>query len=87
LPQGEEGNIYNFPFYAERKKRSKIAEEINKKLKEESRRNKFEFIYIYNNLIDKKGSRIKKFVFDDVHFNRKIMPFVVNFLKNLDNKS
>ncbi len=37
---------------------------------------------IYDQLVDKNGERIKKFVFDDVHFNRKIMPFVLTSLNN-----
>lgn len=84
LPQGEEGNRYKFPFYANRQTRSKIAEEMNKKLKKSSSENKFKYIYIYDKLIDKDGNRIKKYVFDEVHFNRKIMPFVID---SLDNKS
>lgn len=83
LPQGEEENIYNFPYYASREKRSMIAKEMNKRLKKEASKNKFKFIYIYDNLINNKGERIRKFVFDDVHFNRKIMPFVVSALDKL----
>lgn len=83
LPQGEEENIYNFPYYASREKRSMIAREMNKKLKKEVFKNKFKFIYIYDNLIHKNGERIRKFVFDDVHFNRKIMPFVLSSLNKI----
>ena len=83
LPQGEEENIYNYPFYANREKREKIALEMNKRLKKIAKIKKFNFISIYDHLVDGKGKRIKKFVFDDVHFNRRIMPFVVKVLDNL----
>ena len=84
LPQGEEENIYNYPFYASREKRKKIASEMNEKLKKIVKIKRFNFINVYDQLVDSKGRRIKKFVFDDVHFNRKIMPFVVKVLKNLE---
>ncbi len=83
FPQGEEKNIYNYPFYANREKRILIGKKMNKELRDFSNKNNFKFVYVYEQLIDKKGKRIKKFMFDDVHFNRKIMPFV---LKSLNNK-
>lgn len=78
LPQGEQGNIYNYPSYATRKKRIIIAEKMNKILRAYARKYNFKFIYIYNKLIDKKGDRKKEYVYDDVHFNRKIMPLVID---------
>lgn len=86
LPQGEEKNRYKYPFYADRKKRLQIAVRMNERLKRHSSKNNFRFIQVYEKLIDNKGDRIKKFMFDDVHFNRKIMPFVVNALENIKNK-
>jgi hypothetical protein len=77
LPQGEEQNIYNYPYYASRKKRSHIAQTVNNILKQYTKQEKYIFIDIYNCLINKKGQRIKDYVFDDVHFNRKMMKFVL----------
>lgn len=77
LPQGEQGNIYNYPFYASKKERSKIAVRVNRYLKKYSNLNNFKFIYIFDKLIDKYGNRKKEYVFDDVHFNRKIIPYIL----------
>jgi lysophospholipase L1-like esterase len=81
LPQGEEANIYNFPHYADRDKRSSIAMLMNTRYKEYSEKENYKFIGIYNKLINASGHRKKEYVFDDVHFNRKIIKFVVEELK------
>jgi len=83
LPQGEEKNVYDFPYYAAKAKRRIIAEKLNKELKEQSALNSFKFIYIYDNLIDENKNRKKEYIFDDVHFNRKIMPLVINAISRL----
>ena len=83
LPQGEEKNIYNFPYYADRKKRTHIAERLNAELKKQCLENNFKFIYIYDNLIDKAKNRKKEYIYDEVHFNRKIVPFVIKEIKKL----
>jgi len=84
LPQGEQENIYNVPFYASRKERSKIVETMNRMLKEYSKKNDFKFIYIYDKLIDKNGKRQMKYIFDDVHFNRKIIPYVLDSINKIN---
>jgi lysophospholipase L1-like esterase len=81
LPQGEQGNIYNVPYYASRDKRTAIAAKMNKMLKFYSEKEKYKFIDINNKLIDSTGRRKKEYIFDDVHFNRKIMKFVSEELK------
>jgi hypothetical protein len=81
LPQGEEGNIYNYSYYADRNKRSSIAVSVNNKLRINSKKENFKFIDIYDKLIDEKGNRKREYVFDDVHFNRKIMKFIAEELK------
>lgn len=86
LPQGEEGNIYKFPYYASINKRREIAEKMNKLLEKYTKRNNIKFINIYNKLIEKNGRRKKEYVFDDVHFNRKIMSYVLDCI-NKDNKN
>jgi hypothetical protein len=80
LPQGEEENIYNFPYYADRNKWVLIAGLMNDKLKEYAKNNNFKFIDIYDKLINKNGDRKKEYIFDSVHFNRKIMQFVIKEL-------
>lgn len=81
LPQGEEENIYKYPFYASLKKRSVIAININKYLKDYSDKNKFKFVSVYDLLIDKYGKRKKEFIFDKVHYNKKIIPYIINQLE------
>lgn len=81
LPQGEEKNVYNFPYYASKKLRTIIAEKFNEKLKIKCKKNKLKFINIYDNLINNKKNRKKEYVYDEVHFNRKIIPFVINELR------
>lgn len=77
LPQGNQKNIYNTPFYANRKKRLSIARLTNTYLKKYSTLNNFKFINIFEELIDKSGSINSDYVFDDVHFNRKIIPSIL----------
>jgi len=84
LPPGEEENIYNYAFYANRKKRQTIIKKLNKTLKDYSGKLGFNFIQVYEGLIDIKGDRKKEFIFDNAHYNRKIMPFVVEQLELLD---
>lgn len=82
-PQGEEENIYNYPYYASRDKRMAIAAAVNNKLKTYSKRNNFKFIDVYSKLIDKNGNRKREYVFDDIHYNRKIMQFVIKELNTI----
>lgn len=84
LPQGEEGNIYNFSYYASESKRKDIAEKLNKYLEKYSKINNIKFINIYSKLIDKNGKRKKEYIFDDVHFNKKIMPHVLSYINQLN---
>lgn len=86
LPQGEEGNIYNYPFYAARKERIKIAEKMNKSLRIYTEMNNLRFIYIYDQLIDKKSNRKKQYTYDLLHYNRKIMPLVLKELHEISFK-
>ncbi len=81
LPQGEEKNIYNVHHYASRDMRSSIALETNKELKAYAKKENFKFIEIYDKLIDKSGQRKKEYVFDEVHYNRKITRFIIDELK------
>lgn len=80
LPQGEEENIYNIPHYASIERRGEIAKKMNLYLNKQVVKKKFKFVNIYNNLIDKKGRRKSKFIFDKVHYNKKIIPFILDAL-------
>jgi hypothetical protein len=54
---------------------------MNSKYKEYSKSESFKFIDICNKLIDAKGQRKREYVFDDVHYNRKVIKFVMEELK------
>lgn len=84
LPQGEEENVYKFSYYASMDKRRDIAENMNRLLVEHTRLNNIKFIDIYSKLIDRNGKRKKEYIFDDVHFNRKIIPYVLNSINTLN---
>jgi lysophospholipase L1-like esterase len=81
LPQGEEQNIYSSPHYVDWSKRSLIAILMNNKFRCYAKKMNFKFLDVYNRLIDKKGNRKKEYVFDFVHFNRKIMKLVLEELR------
>lgn len=80
LPTGEEGNIYNFSFYPDEKQRRDIIKKMNNRLKAQCYENNFSFIYIYDSLVNKGGYRRKEYIHDKVHFNRKIIPFIISEL-------
>lgn len=86
LPQGEQGNVYNYPYYASLDKRKRITEKLNDSLKKYAKINNIKFIDIYNKLVDKNRMRKKKYAFDDVHFNKKIMPYVLDYINRLNQK-
>jgi len=78
LPAGEEKNIYNTKFYPSRDLHQKIVNLFNKKLNLECEKNSLIFISVFNELIDKEGKRIRKYVFDDIHFNKQIISFIID---------
>lgn len=84
LPQGEERNVYKFSYYATFGKRKEIAENMNELLAKYAKLNNVKFIDIYSKLIDINGNRKKEYIFDDVHFNRKIIPYITNYINILD---
>lgn len=83
FPQGEQGNFYGTDFYADRKVRMNITKVFNFKLEVECGRNNIKYFSIFDKLIDKREERIKKFVHDEIHFNKKILPFILWELKKL----
>lgn len=76
LPSGEEKNIYNTKFYPSRALHLKIVLLFNEELSKKCKENKFIFISVFNQLVDASHKRIRRYVYDDIHFNRKIIPFI-----------
>ena len=68
FPSGEEENIYKVQFYGTRNQRMSIVKQMNRIFKEYSGKNNFNYIDIFNSLIDKDGARIKEYVFDRLSF-------------------
>lgn len=82
LPQGEQGNYFKKKHYATREQRIKITELLNSELKLSAEDKSIPFIDIYNHLINTDKSRIDTYVFDEIHFNNSIIPFITCELKN-----
>lgn len=81
LPPGEEKNIYNIQYYASRELQLKIIKEFNKQLRELCLKNNYIFLSVFNELLDNSNKRLKKYIFDSVHYNKKIVPFIIKELQ------
>lgn len=84
LPPGTQGNVYHYKYYPSRKIRFYITKEMNKYLHNASKKNGFIFIDIFNKLIDKKNNRLKKYIFDDIHYNSEIVPIIKDYLRQIN---
>ena len=60
------------------------AEKMNKPLEEYAKLTDIKCINIYNKLIDESGERKRKYIFDDVHFNKKIIPHIFENINTLN---
>jgi hypothetical protein len=80
LPPGEQGNYYNYRFYADRDTRLKITRKLNEKLLEITKKNDIKFVTLFDALIDSQGNRIKELIFDDIHYSNKIVKYVIKEL-------
>jgi hypothetical protein len=80
LPPGEQGNYYNYRFYADRDTRLKITRKLNEKLHEIAKKNNIQFVTLFDSLIDIHGNRIKELIFDDIHYSNKIVKYVIKEL-------
>lgn len=80
VPPGEQENIYNYPFYADRNTRLEITKELNSQLEHWCKKENILFINIYNNLVNKDNSRKKELILDRTHYNNKISDLVSDFL-------
>jgi len=83
FPQGEQDNVYNVEFYATREKRQEITMKFNKKLRTTCDKSNIDFIDVWNRLVTSDGRRIKKYTFDEIHFNNNILPFILWELKRI----
>lgn len=82
VPPGNQGNIYNYPFYADWKIRLHITKNMNIMLADMCKKNGWHFIDIFNQTVNKKEISEKKFrreefVFDEVHLNDKVTNLVL----------
>ncbi len=77
LPQGEQGNFYNYKYYATRDIRVEITVELNRILKEFCLENNIPFIEVFRELIEKDSQRKKNLVFDEIHYTNKIVPYII----------
>jgi hypothetical protein len=81
IPQGEQGNYYNYPFYADRKTRQEITVKMNTKLKELAKEKNIIFIETFDILLEPSGERKKEYIFDEIHFNNGIIPYITEEIK------
>lgn len=81
FPQGEQANVYNIEHYAGRAVRMEITKKFNKRLEEKCREHNIVFLKVFAQLLDRNEIRKKKFVHDEIHFNNKIVPFIIWELK------
>lgn len=86
VPPGHQGNIYNYPYYAQWKVRLKITESMNKQLKNFCIKNGIFFVDIFDQVIhsekiSERNFRRGEYIFDDVHLNDRVTELVVKRLE------
>lgn len=77
VPPGEQPNIYNYPYYADRATMFKITQEFNEELAQQCKNREITFINIFDLLISKNKSRRKDLTLDSIHFNTKLSNIVL----------
>jgi lysophospholipase L1-like esterase len=75
-PPGEEGNIYNYPYYADRNLQQKIYQEFNSELKCNCNNLRINFLDIFPMVSDESGFLLKEYSDDGLHLNKKILPLI-----------
>lgn len=78
LPAGEEKNIYKVKYYPSRKLHMQIVRKFNNSLDKFCKKEKIFFINVFDQLLDENDKRVKAYTFDAIHYNKKILPFIVN---------
>lgn len=76
-PAGKQNNVFGFPYYAPPQIRSQIHKKFNKQLEAFCDKNDIRFINFYSKVVDDNGFILKKFTSDGIHFNHKIVDFVI----------
>jgi len=80
-PPGDEENIYNYPYYAEKNLQKKIYQEFNSELKSYCNDFKINFLDIFPLVSDKSGFLLKEFSDDGLHLNNKFLPCIEKMLQ------
>jgi len=80
-PPGEEGNIYNYPYYAEKNLQKKIYQEFNSELKFNCDKFRIDFLDIFPLVSDESGFLLKEYSDDGLHLNKKILPLIEEMLQ------
>lgn len=88
VPPGPQGNIYDYPYYAEWKVRLKITLMMNGQLRKFCKKNGIFFVDIFDQVINPKmiserSFRRGKYIFDDVHLNDRVTKLVIKELKSM----
>ena len=88
VPPGPQGNIYNYPHYAQWSLRLKITKMMNEQLRNFCRKNGIFFVDIFDQVINHENISVRsfrrgKYIFDDVHLNDKVTKLVINELKSM----
>jgi hypothetical protein len=80
-PASRQENIYDYPFYASSKMRSKINMEFNNRIKEYCTDMGIRYMDIYSKVSDENGFILAEYAADDVHLNAKVGTFVRTWLE------
>lgn len=75
-PAASQKNIYGYPFYGKPQERSEISKKFNSKLQKWCRKNSVPFIDIMPFLSDKDGFLKRELASDEVHANKRVVPYV-----------
>jgi hypothetical protein len=68
-------NHFQYPYYGTPQQRSEISREFNTKLRAYCSRNNMLYIDVYSATVNRQGFIKKGFAEDDIHLNKKIVPF------------
>ncbi|MDQ3098171.1 MAG: SGNH/GDSL hydrolase family protein [bacterium] len=76
FPPGEQDNVYKYEYYADRNTRMDITRRMNNEIENQIEEKAFIYINVYSALLDDRGERISKYIFDDIHYNCDILPLI-----------
>jgi len=81
LPQGEQGNLFEYDEYADRETRMSITREMNRQLQEACAQSGLWFVNVFDQLVTDGDRRIGEYTFDEVHYSNRIVPLVIEEMK------